>query len=89
MQKKNKAKRGHWIWVCLIPAALLVWWPLWFLCTGALMPEEELELTVGPALGLHNGFAAWHILPTWPTLEPLLTLLLDTPQFFVMFWNSM
>ena len=44
MQKKNKAKRGHWIWVCLIPAALLVWWPLWFLCTGALMPEEELEL---------------------------------------------
>ena len=51
MQKKNKAKRGHWIWVCLIPAALLVWWPLWFLCTGALMPEEELELTVGPALG--------------------------------------
>lgn len=69
MQKKNKAKRGHWIWVCLIPAALLVWWPLWFLCAGALMPEEELELTVGPALGLHNGFAAWHILPTWPTLE--------------------
>lgn len=89
MQKKNKAKRGHWIWVCLIPAALLVWWPLWFLCTGALMPEQELELTVGPALGLHNGFAAWHILPTWPSLEPLLTLLLDTPQFFVMFWNSM
>ncbi|WP_366522096.1 carbohydrate ABC transporter permease, partial [uncultured Subdoligranulum sp.] len=84
-----KAKRGHWIWVCLIPAALLVWWPLWFLCTGALMPEEELGLTVGPALGLHNGFAAWHILPSWPTLEPLLTLLLDTPQFFVMFWNSM
>ena len=24
----------------------------------------------------------------WPTLEPLLTLLLDTPPFFVMFWNS-
>ena len=27
-------------------------------------------------------------MPDWPTLEPLLTLLLDTPQFFVMFWNS-
>ena len=53
------------------------------------MPEEELEWTVGPALGLHSGFAAWHLLPSWPTLEPLLTLLLDTPQFFVMFWTSM
>lgn len=27
-------------------------------------------------------------MPDWPTLEPLLTLLLDTPPFFVMFWNS-
>lgn len=40
----------------------------------------------GPRLG--TGYTVWHLLPDWPTLEPLLTLLLDTPQFFVMFWNS-
>ena len=72
----------------LIPAALLVWWPLWFLFMGALMSQEELRLTIGPALGLGTGYTVWHLLPDWPTLEPLLTLLLDTPQFFVMFWNS-
>lgn len=34
-----------------------------------------------PALGLGTGYTVWHLLPDWPTLEPLLTLLLDTPQF--------
>ena len=34
----------------------------------------------GPRLG--TGYTVWHLLPDWPTLEPLLTLLLDTPQFF-------
>ena len=40
----------------------------------------------GPRAG--TGYTVWHLLPDWPTLEPLLTLLLDTPPFFVMFWNS-
>ncbi len=50
--------------------------------------QEEFHLTIGPALGLGTGYTVWHLLPDWPTLESLLTLLLDTPQFFVMFWNS-
>lgn len=86
MSRVHKPHRWQWLW--LIPAALLVWWPLWFLFMGALMSQEELRLTIGPALGLGTGYTVWHLLPDWPTLEPLLTLLLDTPQFFVMFWNS-
>ena len=86
MSKRRKLYHCLCLW--LIPTALLVWWPLWFLCTGALMSQEELRLTIGPALGLGSGYATWHWLPAWPTLDPLLTLLLDTPQFFVMFWNS-
>ena len=86
MSRVHKPHRWQWLW--LIPAALLVWWPLWFLFMGALMSQEELRLTIGPALGLGTGYTVWHLLPDWPTLESLLTLLLDTPQFFVMFWNS-
>lgn len=86
MSRVHKPHRWQWLW--LMPAALLVWWPLWFLFMGALMSQEELRLTIGPALGLGTGYTVWHLLPDWPTLEPLLTLLLDTPQFFVMFWNS-
>lgn len=69
--------------------ALSVWWPLWFLFFGALTPADELAATIGPAL--HDGAAQavrWKLLPSWPTLQPLVELLLDTPQFFSMFWNS-
>ena len=68
--------------------ALLVWWVLWFMLTGALMSLEELNATIGPVLNGYEGIAAWPILPSWPTLQPIAQLLLDTPQFFVMFWNT-
>lgn len=35
-----------------------------------------------------GGYAVWTILPSWPTLQPLAELLLDTPQFFSAFWNT-
>ena len=74
--------------VVLGAAALAVWWPLWFLVFGALTPADELAATIGPALGQGTGQARWQLLPSWPTLQPLAGLLLDTPQFFAMFWNS-
>jgi len=55
---------------------------------GSLMSLEELNATIGPALGGSSGKAGWPLLPSWPTLQPVAELLLDTPQFFVMFWNT-
>ena len=52
------------------------------------MSLEELNATIGPALGESDGRATWPLLPSWPTLQPIVELLLDTPQFFVMFWNT-
>jgi len=69
--------------------ALLVWWVLWFMMMGSLMSLEELKATIGPALGEADGTATWPLLPSWPTLSPVVELLLDTPQFFVMFWNTL
>jgi len=74
--------------VPLVALALLVWWPLWFMVMGSLMSLEELTATIGPALSGTEGYSIWPLLPTWPTLEPLVSLLLDTPQFFAMFWNT-
>ena len=71
--------------VVLGAAALAVWWPLWFLVFGALTPADELAATIGPALGQAAGQARWQLLPSWPTLQPLVQLLLDTPVFFAMF----
>lgn len=75
--------------VLLGAAALSVWWPLWFLLFGALTPADELAATIGPALNdAATAPARWQLLPSWPTLQPMAELLLDTPQFFAMFWNS-
>ncbi len=68
--------------------AMLVWWPLWFMLAGAFTSADELAVTLAPALGAAPGQANWHWLPSWPTLRPLVELLLDTPEYFTMFWNT-
>lgn len=77
----------HWRYVLLTVLSLLVWWPVWFLLTGALQSAEELALTVEPALS-GAGSTIWTVLPAWPTLLPLLELLLDSPGFWSAFWNT-
>ena len=72
----------------LIALAFLVWWVLWFMVIGSLMSLEELRWTIGPALYGGDRQATWPLLPAFPTLQPLVRLLLDTPHFFVMFWNT-
>lgn len=71
----------------LVPFTLLVWGPLWLLFTGAITGEAELQITIGPALA-GQGQAAWTLLPSWPTLQGLVRLLLDTPEYFVAYWNT-
>ena len=69
--------------------ALFTWWVLWFMFMGALTGEGELLATIGPALQIEEEQSAvWCLLPSWPTLQPLVQLLLDTPVFFAMFWNA-
>ena len=69
--------------------ALFTWWVLWFMVMGALTGEGELLATIGPALqSEEEQGAVWCLLPSWPTLQPLVQLLLDTPVFFAMFWNA-
>lgn len=69
--------------------ALFTWWVLWTMVMGALTPEDELRLTLGPALesGAQTR-AFWCLVPSWPTLRSLVRLLLDTPEVFSMFWNG-
>ena len=68
--------------------AFFVWVPLWLLISGSLMGAEEMTQNLAPVLGNTEGTAVWPLLPMYPTLKPYIELLLDTPQFFAMFWNS-
>lgn len=68
--------------------ALVALSPVLFLLTGSLMGDGELQTALGPALTQMEGYASFRFLPRYPTLASYAELLLDTPSFFVMFWNS-
>lgn len=62
--------------------------PVLFLITGSLMEKGELGVLLRPVLTETDGFASWKLLPGYPTLQSYVELLLDSPEFFIMFWNS-
>lgn len=35
-----------------------------------------------------KGYASWKLFPEYPTLKHYVEVLMDSPEFFVMFWNS-
>lgn len=73
----------------LFVMAVIICFPIVFAVGGAFMPQWELKSYLAPVLGGAEGLADWPLLPQSPTLQPLVELLVDSPQFFVMFWNSL
>ena len=78
-------KAGTFICVCF---AILAAFPVFFLAAGSLMGAGELKELLQPVLTGGEGFASWKLFPRYPTLRSYVELLLDSPEFFVMFWNS-
>ena len=78
-------KAGTFICVCF---ALLAAFPVFFLAAGSLMGAGELKELLQPVLTGGEEFASWKLFPRYPTLRSYVELLLDSPEFFVMFWNS-
>lgn len=72
----------------LLLMALASVFPVGFLLSGSLMGNGELSDLLGPVLLGREGYASWRLLPLYPTLRSYVEVLLDSPEFFVMFWNS-
>ena len=84
-------KTKHWrplSFLLLFLLALLVWMPLWMLFTGMMMPTGELGERLSAVLGVSDRLASWKLLPDRVTFRHIVALLLDTPEFFHVFWNS-
>lgn len=71
----------------LFPVALVLI-PIWVMITGTFMREGELVTKLGGVFRTTNQSISWTILPDFPTLRSYVELLMDSPKFFVMFWNS-
>lgn len=74
--------------IILLFFAVLGVLPIIFLFTGLFMDRQEIYGCLQPILTGTSGYASWHLLPQYPTLQNLVQILLDAPEFFKMFWNS-
>lgn len=82
-----KIRRG--LKTCLLLLMTLpVWVPVWMLVSGSFMGTAEVYKNVGPVLDKASGMAVWQVFPEFPILRPFVELLLDSPDFFKIFWNS-
>lgn len=80
----------------LVLLAMVAVFPVFFSVTGSLMGQKELNDLLGAVLTADSGSASgqavsyvfWRVLPLYPTLRSYVKVLLDSPEFFVMFWNS-
>lgn len=74
--------------ILIIALAILMCAPLILLISGSFMGLGELREHLAPVLTGGDGYVSWTLFPKYPTLKSIVELLLDTPEFFVMYWNS-
>ena len=93
IQKERQVQKSRHIqkgvrFLCLAGLAGIVCFPILIVLCGAFCSQWELEEKLSPVLAGTEGSAFWTLLPLAPTLASLVELLMDLPQFFVLFWNS-
>ncbi len=66
---------------------ILSCFPVFLLAVGALAGERELMVYLQGLFG-EGGRVSFVLFPSFPTLKGFLNLLLDTPEFYAAFWNS-
>lgn len=76
------------ITMLLILPAVLVILPIVLLVTGSVMDQYELIEYLSPVFAESIEFISWKLIPDYPSFENYRKLLFMTPQFFVLFWNS-
>jgi multiple sugar transport system permease protein len=72
----------------LVVLSLITVLPLWFVITGSFIGPGEFMENFSAVLNDTTGDVSWPLFPKYPTLRSYVELLLDTPRFFVVFWNS-
>ena len=69
--------------------ALLVVLPILLLLSGSLMDAWEMGGYISTVFTEGSEFISWRLMPRDPSFANYGKLLFGTPQFFVLFWNSM
>ena len=62
--------------------------PVFLILSGTLLSRYELKEIMMPLVSGTEAFMRWKFFPQYPTFEHYVRVLFYTPQFFVVFWNS-
>lgn len=82
-------KKTNWLgYVVVAPFLFAMVLPLFMTVGGSFFGTQEAAKNLSPAFGGGSGYVSWPLFPAYPTLQSYLKLLLDSPEFFHMFWNS-
>ncbi len=84
----KELKKGLTVFLLFLPT-VLVCMPVILLVTGSVMGSGELRQYLAPVFTDSYRYISWKLVPDYPTFENYGKLLFMTPQFFVLFWNSM
>ncbi len=78
------------VFIILFTFAIIVSLPLWMLIISSFLGQQEAVERLGMIFDKDSSQYANIVLwVKYPTLRHYIELLLDTPEFFIMFWNSM
>ena len=87
LEKEKEMIKRILIHAVLVLLCLFIWLPLLLMAGSALMSEGEMLERFGAVFGMGNAPIKAAFIPSYPTLSPFVELLLDSPGFYVMFWD--
>ena len=68
---------------------LAILYPVILVVLLSIQDYDELKQTISPLIQFQDSFVNVHYLPQYPTLGHFKSLLIFTPEFYSVFWNSM
>lgn len=74
--------------VIIFVICFITMYPLIFMLISSIMGTAEINSYLAPIFEKRSGYILWGIIPSYPTLKSYVELFIDTPEFFVMFWNT-
>lgn len=83
-----KRTRRAALYVFLTVLGIFFCTPVFFLLTGSVTSRYELGQYLAPLSDAAKGFVYWKWMPDYPAFSHYENVLLFTPQFYVVFWNS-
>lgn len=81
--------RSFLIYLLFIVLGLVILYPVLIAVILPLQDTDELKYTISPLMDVSNNYVKIDYLAQYPTLKNFSKLMLYTPEFYMVFWNSL